>query len=50
MRRIHPAGLYEAICPLANSDGSSRYMLRVAEGRRKEDPDHARSLLLSRNC
>ena len=31
MRRIHPAGLFEAICPLPNGDGSPRYMLRVAE-------------------
>jgi 1,4-alpha-glucan branching enzyme len=34
MRRIHPAGLFEAICPLphANGNGSpARYMLRVAE-------------------
>ena len=31
MRRIHPAGLFEAICPMPNGDGSPRYMLRVAE-------------------
>ena len=31
MRRIHPAGLYEAICPLPAGNGSPRYMLRVAE-------------------
>ncbi len=34
MRRIHPAGVFEAICPLlhANGNGSpARYMLRVAE-------------------
>ncbi len=31
MRRIHPAGLFEAICPLPKGDGSPRYMLRVAE-------------------
>src|SRR5664279_4694734 len=31
MQRIHPAGLFEAICPLPSSDTSPRYMLRVAE-------------------
>ncbi len=32
MRRIHPAGLFEAICPIGRGNGSPRYMLRVAEG------------------
>jgi 1,4-alpha-glucan branching enzyme len=31
MRRIHPAGLFEAICPLPKGNGSPKYMLRVAE-------------------
>jgi 1,4-alpha-glucan branching enzyme len=31
MRRIHPAGLYEAICPLAEASGAPRYLLRVAD-------------------
>jgi len=31
MRRIHPAGLFEALCPLPNGNGSSRYLLRVAD-------------------
>jgi 1,4-alpha-glucan branching enzyme len=31
MRRIHPAGLFEAICPVTNGDEASRYMLRVAD-------------------
>ncbi len=31
MRRIHPAGLFEAICPMSNGDGSPRYMIRVAD-------------------
>ncbi len=31
MRRIHPAGLFEAICPLLSDRGSARYMIRVAE-------------------
>ena len=30
MRRIHPAGLFEAICPLGE-DGERRYLLRVAD-------------------
>ncbi|MBN1591559.1 MAG: 1,4-alpha-glucan branching protein GlgB [Pirellulales bacterium] len=37
MRRIHPAGVFEAICPVAEMNGS-RYMLRVAEhGGKKTD-------------
>jgi len=31
MRRIHPAGLYEAVCPVSQLNGSGRYLLRVAE-------------------
>jgi len=31
MRRIHPAGFYEAICPISENNGASRYVLRVAE-------------------
>jgi 1,4-alpha-glucan branching enzyme len=31
MRRIHPAGLYEAICPPPNGNGKRRYQLCVAE-------------------
>jgi 1,4-alpha-glucan branching enzyme len=31
MRRIHPAGLFEAICPFANGNGSLRYLIRSAE-------------------
>ena len=30
MRRIHPAGLYEAICTWNSQDGDNRYRLRVA--------------------
>ncbi len=30
MRRIHPAGLYEAICPVP-SEADSHYMLRIAD-------------------
>ena len=30
MRRIHPAGLYEAICPLVEGNGTARYLLRIA--------------------
>ncbi|MBN2218506.1 MAG: 1,4-alpha-glucan branching protein GlgB [Pirellulales bacterium] len=37
MRRIHPAGVFEAICPAAQMNGT-RYMLRVAEqGGKKSD-------------
>src|SRR5215813_6272848 len=28
MRRIHPAGLYEAICPLPKDENHSQYLLR----------------------
>jgi len=31
MRRIHPAGLFEAICPLPNGNGPPRYMIRAAD-------------------
>ncbi|MDD4266770.1 MAG: 1,4-alpha-glucan branching protein GlgB [Pirellulales bacterium] len=31
MQRIHPAGLYEAICPASEETGRLKYMLRVAE-------------------
>ena len=49
MRRIHPAGLFEAICPMPSGNGSPRYMLRVAEENGRSD-DHARSVFLSRIC
>lgn len=31
MQRIHPAGLFEAICPCRGENGSSRYMIRAAD-------------------
>jgi 1,4-alpha-glucan branching enzyme len=31
MRRIHPAGFYEALCPCPNGNGRSRYKLQVAD-------------------
>ena len=31
MRRIHPAGLFEAVCPMPSDDQVNRYQLRVAE-------------------
>lgn len=31
MRRIHPAGLYEALCPLDGRPPTARYQLRIAE-------------------
>src|SRR5580704_1213469 len=33
MRRIHPAGLYEAICPLADNRTTDRYQLQFADER-----------------
>ncbi|HUY34394.1 MAG TPA: 1,4-alpha-glucan branching protein GlgB [Pirellulales bacterium] len=33
MRRIHPAGLFEAICPLAENEGTKRYLLQFADQR-----------------
>ncbi len=33
MRRIHPAGLYEAICPLADQRSTERYQLQIADER-----------------
>jgi 1,4-alpha-glucan branching enzyme len=33
MRRIHPAGLYEAICPLPPQGQEHRYLLRIANDR-----------------
>jgi 1,4-alpha-glucan branching enzyme len=31
MRRVHPAGLYEAICPWTSDEQQQRYQLRVAD-------------------
>jgi 1,4-alpha-glucan branching enzyme len=39
MRRIHPAGLYEAICPLPE-DHARQYQLRVADQRGDETTMH----------
>ena len=33
MRRIHPAGLYETVFPLSETDGHGRYQLRVVDQR-----------------
>ncbi len=40
MRRIHPAGLFEAICPAADGDESPRYMIRTVDQRGKKDTMH----------
>ena len=46
MRRIHPAGLFEAICPSdsitlgTNGNGSSKYMIRVSEEDGKKTDMH----------
>ncbi|HBO45518.1 MAG TPA: 1,4-alpha-glucan branching enzyme, partial [Planctomycetaceae bacterium] len=39
MRRIHPAGVFEAICPASEMNGT-RYMLRVAEQGGKKSEMH----------
>src|SRR5262245_1981984 len=33
MRQLHPAGLYEAICPLSAGDEERRYQLRMTNQR-----------------
>ena len=40
MRRIHPAGLYEAICPVGANSPERRYLLRVADQRGTETTMH----------
>ena len=40
MRRIHPAGLFEAICPAPKGEGSPRYMIQVAEESGKKTMMH----------
>ena len=40
MRRIHPAGLFEAICPCPAETRTSRYMLRVADEGGKKTTMH----------
>ncbi len=40
MRCIHPAGLYEAICPLTTDTPKHRYQLRVADQRGAETTMH----------
>ena len=46
MRRIHPAGLFEAICPTdsipvgTNGNGSGKYMIRVSEEDGKKTDMH----------
>ena len=40
MRRIHPSGLYEAICPLPDSAARGSYMLRTTDPRGQESTEH----------
>ncbi|MCE9544447.1 MAG: 1,4-alpha-glucan branching protein GlgB [Planctomycetia bacterium] len=40
MKKIHPAGLYEAICPLAETPAPSRYQIRVADPQGSETIMH----------
>ncbi len=40
MRRIHPAGLFEAICPLVEGNGTPDYLLRMSDGDGKKVTMH----------
>jgi 1,4-alpha-glucan branching enzyme len=40
MRRIHPAGLFEAICPAPDENGKPHYVLRVADAGGKKTIMH----------
>jgi len=40
MRRIHPAGLYEAICPTTEINSAEPYMLRVADHQGQQTTMH----------
>lgn len=40
MRRIHPAGLFEAICPTDEFNGANSYMLRLDQGEGKNTTMH----------
>jgi 1,4-alpha-glucan branching enzyme len=40
MRRIHPAGLYEAICPMLKDQSKNRYMLRVSDEHGAQTTNH----------
>jgi 1,4-alpha-glucan branching enzyme len=40
MRRIHPAGLYEAICPLPENSESSSYMLKITDNKGSQTTVH----------
>ncbi|MEE8452052.1 MAG: 1,4-alpha-glucan branching protein GlgB, partial [Thermoguttaceae bacterium] len=40
MQRIHPAGLFEAICPHPGEDGPNRYMIRTADRGGKKTTMH----------
>ncbi len=40
MRRIHPAGLYEAICPMPEQNGLVSYMLRASDQQGQQTTMH----------
>ena len=40
MRRIHPAGLYEAVCPLPDATTPEPYMLRVSDSQGQQKMIH----------
>lgn len=40
MRRIHPSGVFEAICPMVNGNGAAPYLIRAADDRGNEKTMH----------
>ena len=40
MRRIHPAGLYEAVCPFVENGGPGRYLIQFADERGQQVTMH----------
>ncbi len=40
MRRIHPAGLFEALCPVPNGELGTRYLIRTADQRGEQTTMH----------
>ena len=40
MRRIHPAGVFEAVCPLSKANGRPRYMIQTVDHRGSKTTMH----------